>query len=167
LGGDTEWLIMIITSSINFLDIGLATPRILDEPESLIKRPFKLKKAPEFQRYKLTMDKWFHTREGYHSHSKRPAHQPSGRSTGFLSINYNYYSHWELLFIEYLDQYDIKAMALPFRIQLYSTRSTTKSQNKTWIGLKRKFSRGTTGFIDDSNSSLIPTPGKIVNNLRF
>ena len=44
-------------------------------------------------------------------HTKKPASGCSGFQPNYLLLVIdNYYSHWELSFIEYLDQYDISQL---------------------------------------------------------
>jgi hypothetical protein len=97
-------------TTIAFSNAGLATPRILQAWAKKFNAE-SFEKSFEFQGYGFAFDEWFHPESGYHSHSQRPASRRSGIQpiTSYLSST----THWELSFIEYLDQYDIKVLALP------------------------------------------------------
>ena len=141
-------------TTIAFSDTGLATPRIL----AAWAKKFNVEsfeKSDEFKRHGLTFDEWFHPEYGYHSHSKRPASQRSGIRPNYrLLVIDNYYSHWELSFIEYLDQYDIKVMALPPHMTHLmqpldvSVFSAFKRGHQRTIANQLRYEKLSYGFID-------------------
>lgn len=148
-------------TTIAFSETGLATPRILEGwAKKFNKESFE--KSAEFQQYNLTMDEWFHPQEGYHSHSEKTAEERSGIKPIYrLLVVDNYYSHWELPFVEYLHEYDIKVMALPSHMTHLmqpldvSVFSSLKRGHQRTIATQVRYEKhnyGFTDFLDHFNS---------------